>query len=106
MQMKPILSAVAVALLAGCGGGGTPADIAAKACDAQVQQQVQDQPYQLDLTMLASSMKDDGRGGHLLTVPVTVNLGLADQSVQVLECSVRITGEPPTAEVLNVRFIW
>ena len=106
MQMKLTLSAAAVALLAGCGGIGTPADIAAKACDAQVQQQVQGKPYQLDLTMLASSMKDDGRGGYLLTVPVTVNLGLTDQSVQQLECSVRITGDPPTAEVLNVRFIW
>ena len=106
MHIKMALPALAVALLAGCGGGGTPADIAAKACDAQVQQQVQGRPYQLDQALLASSMKEDGRGGHLLTAPVTVNLGLADQGVQQLECSVRLTGEPPTAEVLNVRFIW
>ncbi len=106
MKTKIALTAAMAGLLAACAGGGTPADVAAKACDAQVQQQVQGRPYQLDQALLASSMKEDGRGGQLLTAPVTVNLGLADQSVQQLECSVRLSGEPPTAEVLNVRFIW
>ena len=44
-------------------------------------------------------------GSHLLKGPVTVEPGLATESKQTLECSVRFTeGKPP--DVLRVQFIW
>jgi len=106
MPHRILATAAAALVLAACGGASSPADIAAQACDAQVRVQVQNQPYRLDLALLAGSKADDGRGGFLLTAPVTVNLGLANQSVQQLECVVRLSGEPPVAEVVNLRFIW
>lgn len=98
--------ALAALALAGCGAPAGPADLAAQACDAQVKRQVQSQPYRLDLAELAASKADDGRGGFLLSAPVTVNLGLADETLQQLECVVRLSGEPLVAEVVNLRFIW
>ena len=95
-----------VALLAGCGGAPTPADVAAQACDAHVRTQMAGKPYALDLAALASSKADDGRGGVLLTSPITVDAGLASQAEQDLECTVRMGADGTTAEVLNVRFIW
>jgi predicted small lipoprotein YifL len=106
MTRPTALAALAALALAGCGPADGPAELAARACDAQVQQQVQSQPYRLDLDVLAAGKTDDGRGGFLLSAPITVNLGLANESVQQLECTVRISGEPPVAEVVNLRFIW
>ena len=100
------LATLGVALLAGCGGGATPADVAAQACDAQVRTQMEGKPYVLDLAALASSKADDGRGGVLLTSKITVDAGLASQAEQNLECTVRMGADGTSAEVLNVRFIW
>lgn len=97
---------LAAALLAGCGGGATPADIAAQACDAQVRTQSGDSPYQLDLAALAASASDAGGGSQLLTAPVVVNSGLATETRQTLECTVRMAEDGTTAEVINLRFIW
>lgn len=106
-MIRSLTTATLAALaLAGCGAPPGPADLAAQACNAQVQEQVQSRPYRLDLAELAASKADDGRGGFLLAAPVTVNLGLADETVQRLECVVRLSGEPPVAEVVNLRFIW
>jgi hypothetical protein len=96
----------ALGLLVGCGGGATPADVAAQACDSQVRTQLGAKPYTLDLKMLAETMKDDGRGSFLLASQVTVDAGLASQTVQTLECTVRMGADNTSAEVLNVRFIW
>lgn len=101
-----LLALLAGGLLAGCGGGTTPGDIAAQACDAQVQTQLAGRPYTLDLGMLAASIADDGRGSHLLKAAITVNAGLADQQVQELECTVRLAGDGTSADVMTVRFIW
>lgn len=100
------LATLGVALLAGCGGAGTPADVAAQACDAHVRTQMAGKPYALDLAALASSKADDGRGGHLLTSKITVDAGLASEDEQDLECTVRMSADGASAEVLNVRFIW
>lgn len=97
---------LALGLLVGCGGAATPGDVAAQACDAQVRSQLGGKPYALDLKMLAETMKDDGRGSFLLASQITVDAGLASQSVQTLECTVRMGADNATAEVLNVRFIW
>lgn len=101
-----MLPTLALGLLVGCGGSTTPGDVAAQACDAQVRTQLGGKPYTLDLKMLAETMKDDGRGGFLLASQITVDAGLASQSVQTLECTVRMGAENASAEVLNVRFIW
>lgn len=97
---------VALGLLVGCGGAPSPADIAAQACDAQVRTQLGGKPYQLDLKALAGAIQDDGRGGQLLTAKITVDAGLASQTTQDLECTVRMGADNASAEVLNVRFIW
>jgi predicted negative regulator of RcsB-dependent stress response len=101
-----IVPTAALGLLAGCGGSATPADLAAQACDAQVKTQLNGKPYALDLAALASTKTDDGRGGQLLTAKITVDAGLADETVQDLECTVRLADDGTTAEVLNLRFIW
>lgn len=101
--MVPI---AALGLLVGCAGEATPADVAAQACDAQVRTQLGAKPYTLDLEMLAETMKDDGRGSFLLASQVTVDAGLASQTIQTLECTVRMGADNASAEVLNVRFIW
>lgn len=101
-----IVCAAAAGLLAGCGGGGTPADVAAQACDAQVRTQLAGKPYTLDLDALAATAADDGRGGQLLTANIVVDAGLASQAEQKLECTVRMGADDASAEVLNLRFIW
>ena len=101
-----IVPVAALGLLVGCGGGATPAGIAAQACDAQVRTQLAGKPYTLDLEALATTMKDDGRGGQLLTSKIIVDAGLADQAEQDLECTVRMGTDNASAEVLNLRFIW
>lgn len=98
--------ALMLALLAACGGAPTPGDFAAQACEVRVKEQLGSKPYQLDLVVLASSMKDDGRGSQLLTAPIVVSAGMAEQSNQMLECTVRLNAEKTSAEVLDVRFIW
>ena len=101
-----IVPILALGLLVGCGGGATPGSVAAQACDAQVKTQLGGKPYSLDLDALAATMKDDGRGGQLLTSKITVDAGLANQADQDLECTVRMGAEGASAEVLNLRFIW
>ena len=96
----------ALGLLVGCGGDATPADVAAQACDSQVRTQLGAKPYTLDLKMLAETMTDDGRGSFLLASQFTVDAGLASETVQLLECTVRMGADNTSAEVLNVRFIW
>jgi len=99
-------AALVMALLAACGAAPTPSDFAAQACNARVREQLDPKPFQLDLAVLASSMKDDGRGSLLLTSPITVSAGLAEQSNQMLECTARLNAEKTSADVLDVRFIW
>ncbi len=101
-----MIPTLALGLLAGCGGTATPADVASQACDAQVRVQLAGKPFTMDLEALAASMKDDGRGSQLLTAKITVDAGLASQTVQDLECTVRMGADNASAEVLNVRFIW
>lgn len=96
----------AALLVTGCGSAETPAGLAATACEAQAKGRLGGKPYTLDKTTLAGSATDDGRGALLLSAPIVVNAGLADESTQLLECTVRLSGEPPSAEVLDLRFIW
>jgi hypothetical protein len=101
-----LLVLLGAAALAGCGGAASPADVAAQACDAQVRQQLGSKPYTLDLAELAANKADDGRGGQLLKAKVVVNAGLADQTIQDLECTVRANADGSAVEVLDIRFIW
>ena len=97
---------LALASLVGCGGGSTPGDVAAQACDAQVRTQLAGKPYTLDLKALAAAPQDDGRGGLMLKAKIMVNAGMADQAEQGLECTVRMSPDATSAEVLDLRFIW
>lgn len=105
-RVTPWTVAMAAALMAGCGGSATPDDVAALACDAQVKQQLGDKPYTLDLASLAATKTDDARGGQMLTSKIVVNAGLADETIQDLECTVRMSADGTSAEVMDIRFIW
>jgi len=100
------LLACSTLLLAACGGAEGPPEIAAKACNAQAAIQLGGKPFRLDLAALAATMKDDGGGSRLLTAPVVVDAGLASESTQQLECTVRMAEDGSSAAVLHVRFIW
>lgn len=101
-----LLPALVLVGASGCAPSLTPAEIAAAACDVQVQTQLGADPYRLDLDALAASKIEDGRGSHLLTAPVVVSAGLAGENTQQLECTVRMAPDQASAEVLIVRFIW
>jgi hypothetical protein len=106
------LAAALVALgLAGCGGsggggGGGEGGAAAQACDASAKQTLGPKTYTLDLDVLAASMQAQADGSQLLKGPVVIEPGLATESKQMIECSVRFAAGKPAPDVLRVQFIW
>ena len=101
-----------MALLAGCGGDGGAGKaegrnaLAAQACAEYAHGQLGDKTYQLDQAVLATSMKDGGDGTSSLHGPIVVNPGLASESKQSLECSVRFVPGKDAPDVLSMQFIW
>ncbi len=104
--IAPGFALLVLALLGGCAAAPTSADVAAQACDAAVREQTRGKPYTLDLEALAASMTTDSRGEQILTAPVLVNAGLADQAQQDLECAVRLSDDGTSATLMHMRFIW
>lgn len=93
-------------LLAACGGGGDRASLAAQACDAATRERLEGKDYQLDLTVLAGSMKDKPDGSQLLTAEVVVEPGLATEAKQIIECSVRFAQGKNEPDVIGFVFNW
>lgn len=96
-------------LLAACGGeggaeGGGPGDVAAKACRAAAESRLEGKLFELDLAALAASMKDAPNGEKFLTAPITIEPGLTSETKQIVECTVRFTGE--RADVVGFVFNW
>jgi hypothetical protein len=96
--------------VAGCGGGGGgdggQGGLAAEACEVAAKAALGDKTFALDKPALAASMKAQTDGSQLLKGPVTVEPGLASESKQTLECSVRFAAGKATPDVLRVQFIW
>ena len=101
----PVLAALA---LAGCGGegGGSQNTIAAKACEESAKAQLAAKTYELDGGELAKSMAAQPDGSQLLKGPITIEPGMAAESKQTLECSVRFVEGKAAPDVLRVQFIW
>lgn len=96
-------------LLAACGGeggagGGGPGDVAAEACRAAAESRLEGKLFELDLAALAASMKDAPNGEKFLTAPITIEPGLTSETKQIVECTVRFTGE--RADVVGFVFNW
>ncbi len=108
--MKHVSIVILSLALAACGGSGGGAsskgDLAAQACDAYAKGQLDGKPYELDLGVLAASMKDDGSGLMLLTSPIVIQPGQPAESKQSLECQVRFTEGKPAPDVTRLQFIW
>jgi hypothetical protein len=96
--------------IAGCGGGGGggggQGGLAADACEVAAKAALGDKTFSLDKAALAGSMKAEADGSQLLKGPVTVEPGLANESKQTLECSVRFIAGKDAPDVLRVQFIW
>jgi hypothetical protein len=89
---------------ASVGGGDTPQQRAAAACEAEAKTRLGEKTYQIDSTALTQSAKrvDDQWD---LRGPITVNPGLRDEAKQTLECRVRaLNGK--AAEVTYINFIF
>jgi outer membrane murein-binding lipoprotein Lpp len=107
--MKLLAMVAMGALLAGCGGsggGGSKNQLAATACDAYAKIQLEDKTYKLDDAVLAASMTDVGDGSNFLHGPIIIQPGLAAESKQTLECTVRFVPGKDQPDVLKMQFIW
>jgi hypothetical protein len=102
----PVLVALG---MAGCGGGGGSDGkgmIAAKACEESARQQLAGKTFEMDVAVLAASDAQQPDGTQLLKAPITIEPGLASESKQTLECSVRFVDNKAAPDVLRVQFIW
>ena len=107
--MKLLASMPLLLLLAACGGGGggnAKNDAAANACDAYAKQQLGDKTYKLDLAVLGASLTDQAGGMQFLKAPIVIDPGLASESKQSLECTVRFTDGKDQPDVMKMQFIW
>jgi hypothetical protein len=95
--------------IAGCGGGGGgdgQGGLAAEACEKAAKDALAGKSYALDKAALAGTMAAQADGSQLLKGPITIEPGLAGESKQTLECSVRFAQGKETPDVLRVQFIW
>lgn len=100
---------VAAALVACSGSGagsGTPADLAASACDAELQRRLEGKLYELDKAALAASIKDDESGTKMLTAKVVIEPGLTSQVEQIIECKVRFAEGKEMPDIVGFGFNW
>lgn len=112
--MKLYAVAALAAMLAGCSNGtstgssgnsGSRNDVAANACVAYAKTQLTDKTYQLDLAVLAASMKADG-DMQALSAPIVVEPGTSGEAKETLECKVRISADGKAADVIGLNFIF
>src|SRR5690606_28980266 len=111
MDMRRALPLGLICLgLAACGGdGGTgagsgPGGVAAEARRVAAESRPDGKPYELDPAALAASMKDAPNGEKFLTAPITIEPGLTSETRQIVECTVRFTGD--RADVVGFVFNW
>jgi hypothetical protein len=109
--MKVFAVCAMALLLAACGGSGGDAgagkaEQAANACDAYAKSQLPDKTYKLDHAALAATMADAGDGSSFLHGPIVIDPGLASESKQTLECTVRFIAGKEQPDVLKMQFIW
>lgn len=111
--MKYVVLALMLLTVAACGdkggkagGGNSPGELAATACETYAKGQLAEKSYQLDHAALAKSMADAGDGASILKAPITIDPGLSSESKQSLECTVRFVAGRDAPDVINLQFIW
>lgn len=104
--MKRVATIAMCAALAACGGAsGGPGMVAAKACEAFAKTKLEGKTYQLDLNVLAKSMKPEAdlQG---LSAPIVVDPGGAGEAKETLDCKVRMSADGKKADVIGLNFIF
>lgn len=111
--MRILLVMTMAAALSACGGGGdagvtggTPNQLAARACEDAAQARLDSKRYTLDLAALAASMKDAPNGEKFLTAPIVIEPGLTSEVKQIVECTVRFSDAKPAPDVVGFVFNW
>lgn len=99
------------AVLSACGGGGeaaggTPNDLAAKACEDAAKSRLEGKLYEMDVAALAASMRDAPNGEKFLTAPIVIEPGLTSEVKQIVECTVRFSEAKPAPDVVGFGFTW
>jgi hypothetical protein len=105
--MNRVMIALLCIGLAACGGkaASSKAEMAAQACDAFAKNKLEGKLYQLDLKVLAASMKPVTDKTEL-TAPIVIEPGLPTEVKQTLECEVLFDAKDGSVEVINMTFIW
>ena len=109
--MRTWLVITMAAAISACGGGGagggdTPNDLAAKACEEAAKSRITGKLYEMDVAVLAASMKDAPNGEKFLTAPIVIEPGLTSEAKQIVECTVRFTEGKPVPDVVGFGFTW
>jgi hypothetical protein len=101
---------LAAVSISGCGGGGGsaagPGAAAAQVCNEHAHSQLEGKLYEMDLEALAASMRDAEEGTRFLTAPITIEPGLASESKQIVECTVRFNDGAERPEIIRFVFNW
>ena len=108
--MRTWLMVPVTAALVACGGSGagagTPGELAAAACDAEMTRRMEGKLYELDKAALAASMKDAPNNTKMLSAPVVIEPGLTSEVKQIMECTVRFAEGKPTPDIVGFGFNW
>jgi hypothetical protein len=109
--MRNWLVVPAIVVLAACGGGeagggDSPNDLAARACEDAAKSRLEGKLYTLDVAALGASMKDAPNGEHFLTAPIVIEPGLTSEVQQIVECTVRFSEGKPAPDVVGFVFNW
>lgn len=109
--MKKLVSIAVLALLTGCGAGGSGSaqgknELAVQACDTYAKGQLGDKTYSLDKKALGSSLVAESDGSMSLKGPIIIEPGRSSESKQSLECNVRFVEGKDLPDVIKMQFIW
>jgi hypothetical protein len=102
MRAASMLVSGGCLLLAACGGG--PADVAAKACTAEVATRMAGKTYEINAKVFAANAQSESADTWLLKAPVTFDKGLSTEYKQNCQCRVRV--DKSGATVLFMQFDW
>jgi hypothetical protein len=100
-----MVAILAMSFLSGCAGSG-PAQRAAEACKAEVEQRLAGKTYEFDVERFQASaaVDKDSPDTLMLSAPIVFDRGLASEFTQMLKCKARDSGN--SASVLSMEFIW
>jgi len=102
MRAASMLVPIGCLMLSACGGG--PADVAAKACTAEVATRMAGKTYEVNPKDFAANAQSESADTFLLKAPVTFDKGLSTEYKQTCQCRARV--DKSGAAVLFMQFDW